>query len=452
MARPPGTSFLGAQPTTVKACLGEYGKNPIALIADSGSDITLISSKTLKEMQNPPKVKIGQELGLLEVTGETTIDGYVSLSIFIDTNKGPVELFVEAYVVKNMTAPFLLGNDFADQYCISIIRSEEESYLQFGDSERKTNVVNSIGPSLTTEKGHAFTIKRKIKDPQSKAKSHRRNQKKKKHQKLKKRQGYVRSAIQVVIQPKQCVKVPVTANFTGNDSYLFVERLFNVNKNPDDVYGAPDSLISLESPYLHVSNFSSQPIKIFPGQALGIAHSPRNWLDSPSQDMEVRQAQEAHAQLIRTMAEGLLQPKNYTGPDEPNSDSVEGGPKTAETPEESCSSDKLLQEIHFSPDLTQEQVQALQDIIQKNSSAFGLDGRLGHYEESNLEIKLKPDSTPVSLPPFGASSPEKRKVMDESGSTTCVRTRSEMVTETKREEGNHMRKRTCRSYSRLRIT
>ncbi|KIJ29700.1 hypothetical protein M422DRAFT_99762, partial [Sphaerobolus stellatus SS14] len=43
--------------------------------------------------------------------------------------------------------------------------------------------------------------------------------------------------------------------------------------------------------------------------------------------------------------------------------------------------------------------------------AFRLDGRLGNYD-AKVEIKLKPDSQPVSLPPYNAS-PSKRKVIDE---------------------------------------
>ncbi len=213
--------------------------------------------------------------------------------------------------------------------------------------------------------------------------------------------------------PEHCVKIPVKAHFPENTQHLYVERLFNINKNPDDFYGAPDSIISKSNPFLHVSNFSSQPIKIFPDQALGIAHSPRNWLDPPSKNQELHNAQIAHANLIRTIADNMLQPKNYTGPDPPDSDTVEGGPKTAETPEPSCDSDRLLQEVHFSPDLTQEQLKSIQAVVQKNSEAFGLDAKLGHYDQTFVEILMKPDSKPISLPPFGQSSPEKRRVMDE---------------------------------------
>ncbi|KZT31707.1 hypothetical protein SISSUDRAFT_973101, partial [Sistotremastrum suecicum HHB10207 ss-3] len=46
----------------------------------------------------------------------------------------------------------------------------------------------------------------------------------------------------------------------------------------------------------------------------------------------------------------------------------------------------------------------------KNSSAFGLDGRLGEHD-TLVDILLKPDAKPVSLPPFPIS-PASREVMD----------------------------------------
>ncbi|KLO04391.1 hypothetical protein SCHPADRAFT_840651, partial [Schizopora paradoxa] len=256
MARPPGTSFLGAEPTAITAWIGIYQDNLTPVIIDSGADITLISDKTLKKLSHKPPVKTGYTLDLVEVTGETTISGYVTLPIFVDTHLGPVEMSVEAYVVNNMTTPFLLGNDFADQYS-----------------------TNSIGPSLVKEGGHCFTVNRHRSVPDKKNSQREKKRLKKKRAKENKQRLAVKAAKTVVILPHQCVKVPVTANFPTKVTSLYVEKLFNINKNPDDVYGAPDSLISQSDPFLHVSNFSTQPIKIFPGQTLGIAHNPRNWLD-----------------------------------------------------------------------------------------------------------------------------------------------------------------------------
>lgn len=57
-----------------------------------------------------------------------------------------------------------------------------------------------------------------------------------------------------------------------------------------------------------------------------------------------------------------------------------------------------------------EQSQKVQEVILKNQQAFGLDGRLGMHDTC-IEIHLKPNSQPVSLPPFPVS-PANREVMD----------------------------------------
>jgi hypothetical protein len=48
--------------------------------------------------------------------------------------------------------------------------------------------------------------------------------------------------------------------------------------------------------------------------------------------------------------------------------------------------------------------------VLKNSKAFGLDGRLGDYA-AHIDITMKPNAEPVSLPPFHAS-PANREVID----------------------------------------
>jgi hypothetical protein len=89
---------------------------------------------------------------------------------------------------------------------------------------------------------------------------------------------------------------------------------------------------------------------------------------------------------------------------------VEGGPKTAETPPDTVTQGQLLSEVHISSDLSSSQRRRLEELLVRNSSAFGLDGRLGNYEEK-VEITLKPGSNPVSLPPFPCS-PANREVID----------------------------------------
>jgi len=57
MARPPGCSFLGATAAHVPVTVNSPMENPSDIIINSGSDITLISMKTLNALVEVPKDK-----------------------------------------------------------------------------------------------------------------------------------------------------------------------------------------------------------------------------------------------------------------------------------------------------------------------------------------------------------------------------------------------------------
>src|ERR1700683_1786444 len=158
-AQPPGCSFLGSQAAQVPATVNSLDTNLSKVIVDSGSDITLISQKLLTEMQNPAKLKQGQKINLVQVTGNASISGYINIDVYFHTPDGPVKINVEAYVVKGMSTPFILGNDFADQYSISAIRQEGTCFIEFGDSDRRMPVNNSVLPLFINKDGHAFKLR-----------------------------------------------------------------------------------------------------------------------------------------------------------------------------------------------------------------------------------------------------------------------------------------------------
>ena len=89
-------------------------------------------------------------------------------------------------------------------------------------------------------------------------------------------------SIKVVIPLETCVTVPVLANFRETATCLYIEKVFNSNRNLEDIYAAPDSLISKENPILQVSNFSTTAVTIQVRQILGRARNPDNWLDQPN--------------------------------------------------------------------------------------------------------------------------------------------------------------------------
>ncbi|KAG8942695.1 hypothetical protein FRC03_002928, partial [Tulasnella sp. 419] len=83
-----------------KAKIGQDNQHIIDVIIDSGSDITLISSLQLLLISPKPKIKTGQRVHLVQVTGKATISGYIEVPLTYVTPKGPVTIVVEAYVVK----------------------------------------------------------------------------------------------------------------------------------------------------------------------------------------------------------------------------------------------------------------------------------------------------------------------------------------------------------------
>jgi hypothetical protein len=74
---------------------------------DISSEITLINEDLIPELSPEPKIKSGQKLKLVRVTGTSTISQYVIVPLIFDTDLGPVKMIVEAYIVPKMNAPFI---------------------------------------------------------------------------------------------------------------------------------------------------------------------------------------------------------------------------------------------------------------------------------------------------------------------------------------------------------
>ena len=123
------------------------------MIVDSESDITLISQAAFKSLKAKPKIKKGQKIDLIQVTG-----WYVTLDLIFHTDDGPVKIEVEAYIMKGMTTSFILGNGFMDQYLILIIWDKGDCYLDFGSSGWWFKVDLSTGPVYLTNQGHNFRV------------------------------------------------------------------------------------------------------------------------------------------------------------------------------------------------------------------------------------------------------------------------------------------------------
>lgn len=412
---------LGSRAMTVSARLQQLNASPTSVIIDSGSDITLISQKALSTLSDAPRPRIGQKVKLIQVTGNTTISGYVPLTLFFDTEAGPVKIKVEAYVVKGMSAPLILGNDFTEQYSISLLRQGGETRVQLGDSGRTISAMDALADDLQDEDGHAFQVcVRSLTSSGDKAQARRLRRQKVHHREP--RDTRVRAKEACLLHPGFSRRIPITVHFPTDVNSVYVEKLLESPKNNEEFYGPPDSLISRQDPFLHISNFTSKPVCIEKGQTLGYS---RNYQDHPKQ---ILNRISAHAQLVRRLAE--LEGKNalntatvqsrpvelkatqrIQGSEDPLAEEpLEGGPKTSEAPPEDTPSSSFLESVDISTSLNKDQHRRLTEVLISNKDAFSLDGRLGTVA-SECTIPLCPGVKEVSLPPF-PSSPAKREVMD----------------------------------------
>ncbi|OJT11428.1 Retrovirus-related Pol polyprotein from transposon 297 [Trametes pubescens] len=401
--------------------------------SDSGSDITLISQRTLSQLVNVPRIRNGQKVRLVQVTGNATITGYVPLDLYFETQGGVVKMNIEAYVVKGMTTPLILGNDFADQYSVSIVRENGETSVRFSAPSLTMKAHSSVSPTLLDEDGHAFLVAvgtPRVRDP-SKKKTRLRRVKQRHARKA--RDSTVRAIGSVIIPPGSSHLVDVRVNFPADTNQMYVERSLHVVRNAEDVFGAPDTLVHRDKPAMHVANLSDTPVRITKGQALGTAHRPDDWLDRrQAYSCEQLQQMDVHAAMIRqligsqanslgrthsrvTRAEAVDLPlgstTKRTEEDPLAEEPVEGGPKTAEAPPEDTPFAAFVRDIDISDELKGEQREQLLQVLIKNQAAFSLDGRLGTIKGSVCSIPLCDGAKEVSLPPFPGS-PAKREVMD----------------------------------------
>ncbi|KAF8751098.1 hypothetical protein RHS01_08806 [Rhizoctonia solani] len=156
--RPPGTAFFGSKATIIKGWLQTNNGPKKRITFDSGSEITLINESILKTLDPSPRVRIGQKLKLIQVTGNSSLSQYISLPIIFDTEQGLVKMIVEAYIVPNMNTPFILGTDFASQYQLSLVRNGEGTRIVFGDTGRSIPVEESDSSPRIDQQGNTFMV------------------------------------------------------------------------------------------------------------------------------------------------------------------------------------------------------------------------------------------------------------------------------------------------------
>jgi hypothetical protein len=368
------------------------------MVVDSGSNISLISSRLLESMNPRPKEKSGQSIKINQVTGRSSTDKYVPITTYFETPKGLVSMDIDAYIVKDMNAPLILGNDFVDQYSLSILRENGTTSLKLGNTGRTIPLDSSVESSYLDVQAMTAISRLKM---HWKANWRRRKEKKKPP-------STITISQDIDIPPGILSKVPVLHSSETTTLFTPLEAPHQRFANATFL----DSIITPNTFHIHVINDLDTTLHFRQGDPIGTLE-PLSVLDS-----ELPQDMVSNIGNFTFMISSILWKVKEDKP-EPQEQEYEdslpdlpSGPKTAEVPEiQDIPKEELLSSLDFNPRLTSNQRKRLEHVILKNHLAFSLDGRIRKYSNIKYSIKLVDEATPVSLPPYHAS-PEKREAID----------------------------------------
>jgi deoxyuridine 5'-triphosphate nucleotidohydrolase len=395
--RPPGTTFLGVQPSKATVRVNALNGHSTQIVVDSGSNITLVSSKLLDKLNPSPKPKEGQHIKINQVTGRSSTNHFVPLELFFETPKEPVSLKIEAYIVKDMNAPLILGNDFADQYSLSLLRENGSTSLKLGDSEHVIPLDSSVESSFLEVKALRAEVMAAL---------HRKNYRIR--NRLRK-PNQVLVGKSLTVPPWSIRKISIRTTRPLEEDAIFVPCGKKARRYANATLF--DSIITPQTQFIHVTNDTDLPISFQENDILGRPNSSDYYDTQPPKDTSSIQAFfNMVTSILRRKEESETKSEEQIYQDQ--QPDLDHGPKLAEVPDPtSILSSELTQVLDFNPRLSNPQKSRLIRVILRNHKAFSLDGRIGEYTDIKYSIKLKPEAIPVSMAPYHAS-PEKREDID----------------------------------------
>ncbi|KAJ7709430.1 hypothetical protein B0H17DRAFT_850392, partial [Mycena rosella] len=186
------------------------------------------------------------------------IKGYTILKVLMETTSGEIaELEAEAYIVKGMSVPVLLGEDFQLNYQMGVKRNVESGMkilFDNGDVE-----ILATGVEAPSDKEALYTLATNLTI----------------HADRTRRSTVARASRDYKIRPHYCVMVRLEGDFSEDREWL-VERGLLADAQ-DSFLSVPNTLISARRPFLAVSNTSDRPRMIRKGEILGSLVAPEKF-------------------------------------------------------------------------------------------------------------------------------------------------------------------------------
>ena len=384
------------------------------VVGDSGAALTLISENFPKGLKwSKPKPRTGRKLELIQLTGSARRSEYVQLKLYFHSQFGPICLKgIEAYVVRNMTANLLIGEDTQLAWQLNTIWNNGKRFWQVGSSAHQIpTIAGSIPKEIFPVQRNPSNFDRKQRIRKQVAKTH--------------SKWSVIAKQDMWIPPESIITVPITSTGAPTNESMFMEAT-SLDRGGDSFISTPHGLVILDgtnSSLVKMVNTTNKTILLRSGELIGQISRAEDSLK------KTNQASKAELDLFTTKAAQLaaLVPILNATPLTPEvndirlhvtekaqsseNEETNWGPKTTDPgPDQIYPSDKLQEMIDVDLNLMSTQWEALYKIVEDNQVAFGFDGRLGHYK-TKVHIELVPGTKHISAPPYHAL-PAKREVID----------------------------------------
>ena len=249
-----------------------------------------------------------------------------------------------------MNAPIILGNDFADQYSLSIIQEDGTTRLRLGTSSQTIPLDSSVDSAY---------LKVQAMQLQAAKVQHRRNNKKRRQQK-----GPIRvyALESTSISPGSIKKIAITTSkpLTGHGIFIPSEQLPRRIQNSTII----NSILPSKPSHILIINDSDIPIQIQPQDVIGTMEDNDYYDQQPPGD-------NTSVQNFFNLVNPILQERRSSEnssieqkyqDQQPN---LPNGPKLAEVPEyEDIPSKELLSSLDFNPKLSESQRTQLGRMVQ----------------------------------------------------------------------------------------
>jgi len=385
IGRAPVTTFLSAHASRTGIRLNTPDGLNAQVVEKSGYINSSVSSKPLEWLRPPPKPGEGRLIKNDQIIGYSSSMHYFPRDLRLGTAGEFVYMRLEAYIVGNMSAPLILGNDCTDRCFLLITREDSTAGIQLG----------TLGHSILLESSvnHPFLNIQALR-ARAQIIQHRRNNR---------NQNQWKCPSEMVIKHSKAIPpwtieglefrpaCPIKSTPTITPYY----RQAGVISSSILI----DSIISPIIPCCRVTGDTNTPIRALPSSVIGIV--------KPDQHYDTEPLERAfRVRNCFTIVTPILQDRK----DEDNSseERLYRDPRADLPPNESELAKALGHEAVHAVELpsplnsnsrllTQRKGQ-LGEVIPRNRGPSSLDGQIGECSDIRYRIDFREESVPISIP------------------------------------------------------